>query len=317
MDDPGPPIPASQPLAPSAIETLLRLMADLRDPARGCPWDVAQSFSSIAPYTIEEAYEVADAIARDDLADLREELGDLLLQVVFHARMAEEQGAFGFADVAQAIAKKLIRRHPHVFDAAGVLLPAGRPAPDPDAVAAQWTRIKAEERRAKGGASEARASEGGVSSGEPDRLGGVALALPALTRAEKISRKAAAYGFDWADARAVVDKVREETEEVAQALSGTEQGALSGTEQGALSGTEPGALAEEIGDLLFAVANLARHVGIDPEAALRAGNTKFTRRFNAMAETLAAEGRPLETCDLATMEAAWGAVKRAERGEAG
>ncbi|GJE60932.1 nucleoside triphosphate pyrophosphohydrolase [Methylobacterium trifolii] len=270
------------------LPTLLRLMAALRDPMRGCAWDVAQTFSSVAPYTLEEAYEVVDAVARGDMADMREELGDLLLQVVFHARMAEEAGAFGFDDVARTIADKLIRRHPHVFDASGALLPEGGAGPSSIAVEAQWAAIKAAERRAKG------APEGaGI-----DPLGGVALALPALTRAEKISQRAASYGFDWPDAAEVIGKVREETDEVAQALG-----------QG-----DPGAVAEEIGDLLFSVANLARHAGVDPEAALRAGTAKFERRFRAMAARLEEAGRPLPDCDLPAMEAAWNVVKRNERG---
>lgn len=272
------------------MQTLLRLMAQLRDPRRGCAWDVAQTFASIAPYTLEEAYEVADAIARDDMDDLREELGDLLLQVIFHARMAEEAGAFGFEDVARGLAAKLVRRHPHVFDASGNLLPEEAQARDPEAVGRLWDAVKAEERRAK--------AASGKGTGEPGPLGGVAQALPALTRAEKISRKAAGYGFDWADAVQVVAKVREETDEVAEALA---------------SGNKA-ELAEEIGDLLFSVANLARHAGVDPEAALRAGNAKFERRFESMAARLQAEGTSLSESDLAKMEAAWTAVKRAERG---
>ena len=269
------------------MRTLLRLMADLRDPGRGCSWDVAQSFETIVPYTIEEAYEVADAVARGDRDDLRDELGDLLLQVVFHARMAEEEGSFAFDDVARAIAAKLIRRHPHVFTADGALLPPGSPRRDPAQVEAQWAAIKAQERAAKGRDETA-----------PDPLGGVALALPALARAEKVSRRAASHGFDWDNAAQVIDKVREETDEVAEAL-----------ERG-----EPGALAEEIGDLLFSVANLARHAGIDPETALRDGTAKFERRFRAMAGELRAEGGELGRSDLAAMEAAWQAVKRKEKG---
>jgi ATP diphosphatase len=267
------------------LQTLLRLMAMLRDPERGCAWDVAQTFDTIVPYTIEEAYEVADAVARGDRDDLRDELGDLLLQVVFHARMAEEEGAFAFDDVARAINAKLIRRHPHVFAADGSLLPVGSPRRDPAQVEAQWAAIKAQERAAK-------------PAPVTDPLGGVARALPALARAEKVSRRAASYGFDWDDAAQVIDKVREETNEVAEALV-----------QG-----EAGPLAEEIGDLLFSVANLARHAGIDPEAALRDGTTKFERRFRAMAEELRAEGGELGRSDLAAMEAAWQAVKRKEKG---
>ncbi|MCJ2013891.1 nucleoside triphosphate pyrophosphohydrolase [Methylobacterium sp. J-076] len=262
-------------------------MAELRDPERGCAWDVAQTSASIVPYTIEEAYEVADAVTRGDRDDLRDELGDLLLQVVFHARMAEEEGAFAFDDVARAIAAKLIRRHPHVFAPDGTLLPEGSPRCDPAAVEAQWAAIKAQERADKPAPAAA-----------PDPLGGVALALPALMRAEKVSRRAASYGFDWDDAAQVIAKVREETDEVAQALA-----------EG-----EAGAVAEEIGDLLFSVANLARHAGIDPEAALRDGTAKFERRFRAMAEELHAEGGALGRSDLAAMEAAWGRVKHKEKG---
>ncbi len=275
----------STPDAP--MRTLLRLMADLRDPERGCAWDVAQSFATIVPYTIEEAYEVADAVARGDRDDLRDELGDLLLQVVFHARMAEEEGSFAFDDVARAIAAKLIRRHPHVFTADGALLPPGSPRRDPAQVEAQWAAIKAVETAAKPAPSPV-----------ADPLGGVALALPALMRAEKVSRRAASYGFDWDDAAQVIGKVREETDEVAEAL-----------ERG-----EAGPLAEEIGDLLFSVVNLARHAGIDPEAALRDGTTKFERRFRAMADELRAKGGELGRSDLGAMEAAWQAVKRREKG---
>ena len=276
--------PASEP----PIAMLLRLMAQLRDPKRGCAWDVAQDFASIVPYTLEEAYEVADAIERGDLGDLREELGDLLLQVVFHARMAEERGAFGFDDVVRAIAQKLIRRHPHVFDARGQLLDEAVRPRDPAEIAALWETIKSSERRARA----AQRGEGAV-----DPLGGIAQALPALSRAEKISRKAASYGFDWPNAREVIAKVREETDEVVDALESGDSVAL----------------AEEIGDLLFSVANLARHAGIDPELALRRGNTKFERRFAAMAERLQAAGGDLACSDLAAMEAAWAAVKRDER----
>jgi nucleoside triphosphate diphosphatase len=266
------------------LHRLLRLMAALRDPDCGCAWDVAQTFETVVPYTIEEAYEVADAVARGDLADLRDELGDLLLQVVFHARMAEEAGAFAFDDVARAIGDKLIRRHPHVFTPDGRLLTEGSPLRDPAQVEAQWAAIKAQERAARGADS------------APDPLGGVARALPSLTRAEKISRRAAGYGFDWGNAAQVIEKVREETDEVAGALAAGDRHALS----------------EEIGDLLFSVANLARHAGIDPEAALRDGTAKFERRFAAMADHLRAAGGALGRSDLPAMEAAWQAVKRDE-----
>ena len=267
------------------IEELLALMATLRNPEVGCSWDVAQDFAGIAPNTVQEAYEVADAIARGDMADLRDELGDLLLQVVFHARIAEEAGHFAFPDVVAAVVGKMVRRHPHVFEADGTLLPAGSPRRDPEAVARQWEAIKAQERRSK-------------PTGEASALAGIPLALPALTRAEKLSARAATYGFDWPDPEQVVLKVREEIDEVADAMA---------------NGT-PEAVAEEVGDLLFSVANLARHLGIDPEYSLSKGNMKFERRFDAMAATLAADGRNLSDSDLDAMEAAWRAVKVAERG---
>jgi ATP diphosphatase len=281
--------PSEEPSGEAPLHRLLRLMAILRDPVRGCPWDVAQTPATIVPYTIEEAYEVADAVARGDRDDLRDELGDLLLQVVFQAQMAEEAGAFAFDDVARTIGDKLVRRHPHVFDRDGQPLPAGSPLRDPAQVEAQWAAIKAQERAH-------RSASPGAAEAAPDPLGGVARALPALARAEKISRRAAAYGFDWDNAVQVVDKVREETDEVAEAL-----------EAG-----DPQALSEEIGDLLFSVANLARHAGIDPETALRDGTAKFERRFAAMTGQLRAAGGELGRSDLAAMEAAWQAAKRDE-----
>ncbi|KMO31363.1 nucleoside triphosphate hydrolase [Methylobacterium variabile] len=262
-------------MSTTPIARLLGIMARLRDPQGGCSWDLAQTPASIVPYTIEEAYEVADAVERGDPDDLRDELGDLLFQVVFQARIAEEAGSFGFDDVATAIADKMVRRHPHIFGAGRDLDPAG--------VKAQWEAIKAEENAAKG-----RPPQG--------TLAGVPQALPALTRAEKISRKAASVGFDWPDAKEVVAKVREETDEVAQALA----------EEG------PEAVAEEIGDLLFSVANLARHAGVDPEEALRRANLKFQRRFAAMEDEVTRDGRSLPEAGLAAMEAAWAAVKRRE-----
>ncbi|KQT60803.1 nucleoside triphosphate hydrolase [Methylobacterium sp. Leaf456] len=269
----------------AAIDRLRGLMADLRHPERGCAWDLAQTPESIVPYTIEEAYEVADAVECGDADDLRDELGDLLLQVVFQARLAEEAGAFGFDDVAEAIVAKLIRRHPHVFDAEGAFLPPGQRPDDPAAIEAAWGRIKAQERAAK-------AASGKVEA-EPGPFAGMPRALPALARADKVSRRAAATGFDWPDAAQVLAKVREETDEVEESLGAG----------------DPEAVAEEIGDLLFSVANLARHAGVDPEEALRRGTRKFERRFAAMAARL--DG-PLEDSDLATMEAAWQAAKRAE-----
>ncbi|USI72650.1 nucleoside triphosphate pyrophosphohydrolase [Sphingomonas morindae] len=250
-----------------AIQRLVAIMARLRDPESGCAWDVAQDFASIAPYTIEEAYEVADAIARGDMEDLKGELGDLQLQVVFHARMAEEAGHFTLADVIDTIARKMEARHPHIFGAA--------PATDAAGVRASWETIKAEERAARR---------------ETGALDGVALGLPALLRAEKLQRRAARVGFDWPDAAGPRAKVAEEWAELDAAAS-------------------PEARLEEFGDLLFAMVNYARHVGIDAEAALRAANAKFERRFKAM-EQRAPED--FATLPLAAQEALWQAVKDAE-----
>jgi nucleoside triphosphate diphosphatase len=255
------------------IDRLLAIMARLRDPESGCPWDREQDFATIAPYTIEEAYEVADAIERGDIAALKDELGDLLLQVVFHARMAEEQGAFAFDDVAAAIADKMVRRHPHVFGAAEIR-----------SVAAQneaWEAHKAAERQAAGG--------------HDSVVDGVALALPALLRAAKISRRAARIGFDWPDARSVLPKIAEEIAEIEAELDGAASRA---------------ALEEEVGDLLFAVANLARKLEVEPETALRRATAKFERRFRDV-EALARE-RGLGP-DLDALEAFWQDVKANEK----
>ncbi len=269
------------------IDGLIAIMAALRTPGTGCPWDLEQDFASVAPYTVEEAYEVADAIARGDKLDLKDELGDLLLQVVFHARMAEEEGSFAFPDVVEAITGKLIRRHPHVFGDARNLSPAE--------VKALWHRIKAEEKAAKAAAREAaglppQAEERGV-------LAGVPHTLPALTRAWKLQARASTVGFDWNDAHLVLDKIREETAEIDEALAGGDRGAIH----------------EEIGDLLFVVANLARHVGADPEGCLAAANAKFERRFKAIEEALEAEGRTAKDASLDEMEALWQAVKKREK----
>ena len=262
------------------IERLIAIMAALRTPTTGCPWDLEQNFSTIAPYTLEEAYEVADAIARGDLADLREELGDLLLQVVFHARMAEEQRAFDFGDVVQAITEKLIRRHPHVFgDAKGVT---------PEAVEGLWARIKAEEKAE-------RAARG--SHVEQGALAGVPVNLPALTRALKLQQKASKVGFDWHDPKAVLAKIREEADEIAEAIDNGEHNAVGG----------------EVGDLLFAVVNFARHFDIDPEDALRATNLKFGRRFAAIERALAAHGKSPKDATLSEMDALWDEAKAAEK----
>jgi ATP diphosphatase len=255
------------------IDRLLAIMERLRDKERGCPWDIEQSFATIAPYTIEEAYEVADAIERDDMEALKDELGDLLLQVVFHARMAEEAGLFAFDDIAAAIADKMMRRHPHVFGNAEIA-----------SVAAQneaWEAHKAAERQAKGG-------------GAASVLDGIALAYPALLRAAKVSKRAARIGFDWPDAKAVIPKIAEEIREVEAEIEG---------------GAGKPALEEEIGDLLFAVANLARKLDVEPETALRRATVKFERRFRNV-EALANErgiGR-----DLDALEELWQQVKKGE-----
>ena len=277
---------------------LLEIMAALRTPGTGCPWDLEQDFATIAPYTIEEAYEVADAIARGNLDDLREELGDLLLQVVFHARMAQEQGAFDFADVVQTLTEKLIRRHPHVFgDARGLTT---------EAVEGLWERIKTQERAEKARAQNARAqvaqiangSGGHVPGNEPEAgaLAGVPVALPALTRALKLQAKASKVGFDWNDPLAVLAKIREEADEIEAELA---------------TGNTAAATAE-VGDLLFAVVNMARHLDADPEAALRATNRKFERRFAAIERALAERGKgPLEAT-LKEMDDLWNQAKAAE-----
>jgi ATP diphosphatase len=265
------------------IARLLEIMAALRTPETGCPWDLEQDFASIAPYTIEEAYEVADAIARGDITDLKDELGDLLLQVVFHARMAQERGAFDFGDVVQAICEKLLRRHPHVFGDARSRTPA--------AVTGQWDRIKAEEKAA-------RATRHGAMP-ETGALAGVPVGLPALTRALKLQSKAGKVGFDWNDPRAVLAKIREETEEIADEIADGDR-------------ERAGA---EVGDLLFAVVNLARHLNIDAETALRGTNLKFERRFGFIERALAADGRRPEQASLAEMDALWDSAKIAERSE--
>jgi nucleoside triphosphate diphosphatase len=268
------------------IRRLIDIMATLRDPVRGCPWDVQQTFASIAPFTIEEAYEVADAIERGSTEDLREELGDLLLQVVFHARMAEEAGLFDFGGVVEAITAKLVRRHPHVFGDAKAL--------NPDEVKALWGRIKAEEKAAKRALEE---KDGQAAEPRSGALDGVPLALPALSRALKLQEKAGKVGFDWNDVRAVLDKIREEMIEVEAEIA-----------QGS-----PQALLSEVGDLLFAAVNLARHLKIDPEAALRSANAKFERRFAHIENRLAEGGQTPEGASLDAMEQLWAEAKAKER----
>jgi ATP diphosphatase len=266
------------------ISGLLEIMAALRTPVTGCPWDLEQDFATIAPYTIEEAYEVVDAIARGDLDDLKDELGDLLLQVVFHARMAEEQNAFAFGDVVEAISRKMIRRHPHVFaDANGQLTPSH--------VKEAWNRIKAEEKAERATRRPQQPVE------HKSLLSGVKAGQPALTRAMELQRKASSVGFDWNDPRAVLDKIREEADEI----------------EAALAGGNADELAAETGDLMFALVNLARHVGADPEAALRGTNAKFERRFAYIERALEAKGRSLEQASLDEMDALWNEAKGTEQ----
>jgi nucleoside triphosphate diphosphatase len=273
------------PADPSPMERLRRIKAALRPPETGCPWDLEQSFATIAPYTIEEAYEVADAIERGDLDDLRDELGDLLLQVVYHARMAEEIGAFGFDDVAQAISDKMVRRHPHVF--------AAGPAADPGAIKAEWEAIKTAEKAER---AERRRGAGGAPAEPQGFLDAVPAALPALARALKLQKRAAEVGFDWSEAEAVLEKLDEEIKEFSEALHE--------------ESPDAGRLEDEIGDMLFALVNLARHVGIDPETALRRTNAKFVRRFRAVEAGLAARGRSLDEASLDEMERLWTGAKR-------
>ncbi|MCG4453835.1 nucleoside triphosphate pyrophosphohydrolase [Pseudomonas sp. MMS21-TM103] len=268
------------------LDDLLYLMARLRDPQHGCPWDLKQSYASIVPHTIEEAYEVADAIERGDFEHLPGELGDLLFQVVYYSQLAREEGRFEFAEVIDGITRKLIRRHPHVFvdgDLYG--------APDTSrlaeaAVKQRWEELKAEERAEKAAAPE-----------QLSLLDDVPNALPALTRAVKLQKRAAQVGFDWPEALPVVDKVREELDEVLEAMSEN----------------DPQAIAEEVGDLLFVVTNLARHLKVDPESALRAANSKFERRFRFIEQALREAGRAMEDCDLEQLDALWGEAKKLEK----
>lgn len=258
------------------IARLLEIMRRLRDPEDGCPWDLKQTHASLSPYVIEEAYEVVDAIQGGEPSDLRDELGDLLLQVTLHAQLASEREAFDFAAIVETVSDKLVRRHPHVF--------AGAAAEDWD-----WEAIKADER----------ANDGDPEATGPSAIAGVAKALPALSRAEKLQSRAAKVGFDWPRTEEVLDKLQEETAEL-----------LEASRQGA----DPDRLEDELGDMLFVLANLARHLKIDPEAALRRTNDKFVRRFQAVESALAAEGRRAEDATLAEMDAHWDAAKARERG---
>jgi ATP diphosphatase len=273
MRDSNPsPQPAADPGA--AIRRLIAVMAALRDPVRGCPWDREQSFDTIAPYTIEEAYEVADAIARRDWDALKDELGDLLFQVVYYAQMGAEDGRFDFAAIASAIADKMVRRHPHVFGTES--------REDAEAQSRAWEAQKAEERAAR--------AETGV-------LDGVPVTLPALTRALKLTRRAARVGFDWPDAQAVLAKLAEETKELQDEIA---------------AGASSDRLADELGDMLFVLANLARKLDLDPETCLRQANAKFERRFRAIEQALAREGKSPADATLAEMEVLWTGAKQAE-----
>ena len=259
---------------PTAINALLEVMRRLRDPDTGCPWDKEQTFATIAPYTVEESYEVADAIARDDMGDLKEELGDLLFQVVFHSRIAEEAGLFNFDDVARGMADKLIRRHPHVFG------DVSHRTADEQTVA--WEAVKAEERKAK--------DKGGI-------LDDVPIGLPALTRAAKLTKRAARVGFDWPSVDEVLDKLDEETQELKAEINAGDHGKARA----------------ELGDLLFVMANLARKLEVEPEDALRLTNAKFVRRFEAIEAALNAQGRTPEQSSLMEMDALWNAAKHSEK----
>ena len=318
MQNPASPSPIPPIAVNAPVRRLIAVMAALRTPKTGCPWDLAQTHASIAPYALEEAYEVVDAIERGDMDDLRDELGDLLLQVVYHARIAEETGAFSFDDVADSVARKMERRHPQVFAAVakkvalsgvdkiweamrakraekantqelrgllGAIMAAESNIPPEVSVEANWEAIKSDERQRKATAT---AAENGVLSDIP-------LALPGLSRALKLQKRAAKVGFDWGDARLVLAKIREEIDEIDHALGES----------------APDAVADEIGDLLFAVVNLARHAGADPETAVRATNGKFERRFAYIEKALAAKGSSPEASSLAEMDALWDAAKQA------
>lgn len=272
------------------LDDLLHLMARLRDPQYGCPWDLKQDYASIVPHTIEEAYEVADAIERGDFAHLPGELGDLLFQVVYYSQLAREEGRFEFATVVDAIVRKLVRRHPHVFPDGDLYGAPDMARLEEAAIRQRWEEIKAEER-----AEEAAAPQ------QLSLLDDVPSALPALSRAAKLQKRAAHVGFDWADALPVVDKVREELDEVLEAMSEN----------------DPQAIAEEIGDLLFVAVNLARHLKVDPEAALRGANAKFERRFRFIEQALRERARPIEDCSLDELDALWGEAKKQEKAAAG
>ncbi len=272
------------------LDDLLQLMARLRHPEHGCPWDLKQSYASIVPYTLEEAYEVADAIERGDFDHLPGELGDLLFQVVYYSQLAAEEGRFGFAEVVDGITAKLIRRHPHVFPDGDLYAAPDAQKLEEAAVKQRWEELKAEERAARAAAPE-----------QLSLLDDVPQALPALSRAAKLQKRAAQVGFDWPEALPVLDKVREELDEVLEAMSEN----------------DPQAIAEELGDLLFVVVNLARHLKVEPEAALRAANGKFERRFRFIEQALRDAGRPIENCSLDELDALWGEAKKQEKAALG
>ncbi|MNF28156.1 Nucleoside triphosphate pyrophosphohydrolase [compost metagenome] len=268
------------------LDDLLHLMARLRDPQHGCPWDLKQSYASIVPHTIEEAYEVADAIERGDFEHLPGELGDLLFQVVYYSQLAREEGRFEFAEVVDGITRKLLRRHPHVFVDGDLYGAPDVARLEEAAVKQRWEELKAEERAEKAVAPE-----------QLSLLDDVPNALPALSRAVKLQKRAAQVGFDWPEALPVVDKVREELDEVLEAMSEN----------------DPQAIAEEVGDLLFVVTNLARHLKVDPESALRAANGKFEQRFRFIEQALREAGRAMEDCDLEELDTLWGEAKKLEK----
>tara|TARA_R110000868_G_scaffold150678_1_gene374061 strand:+ start:197 stop:1027 length:831 start_codon:yes stop_codon:yes gene_type:complete len=268
------------------LDDLLHLMARLRDPQYGCPWDLKQNYATIVPHTIEEAYEVADAIERGDFDHLPGELGDLLFQVVYYSQLAREEGRFEFAQVVDGITTKLIRRHPHVFPDGDLYGAVDVPKLDEAAVKQRWEAIKAEERAEYAAAPE-----------QLSLLDDVPNALPSLSRAIKLQKRAAQVGFDWPEALPVVDKVREELDEVLEAMSEN----------------DPEAIQEEIGDLLFVVSNLARHLKVDPETALRAANGKFERRFRFIEQALREQGRAMQDCALEELDALWGEAKKLEK----
>jgi len=268
------------------LEDLLHLMARLRDPRHGCPWDLKQSYATIVPHTLEEAYEVADAIERGDFEHLPGELGDLLFQVVYYSQLAKEEGRFEFAAVVDGITRKLVRRHPHVFPDGDLYGAPDMARLEEAAIKQRWEEIKAEERAEKAAAPQ-----------QLSLLDDVPQALPALSRAAKLQKRAAQVGFDWPAALPVVDKLREELDEVLEAMSENDAEAI----------------AEEVGDLLFVAVNLARHLKVDPETALRAANNKFERRFHYIEQALREAGRPIENCALEELDALWGEAKKLEK----